>query len=173
MCLYADIHSLLLLWQIWTNSFRLHGNGGWGISKTLHSGIRFQRLQILFPCKQTARMWQMLMGPQVPSVYVLTSDSASVLPPSVWSLESNASGDTWPAIPSARRERCAVLKHGKNVFLHTDTYGSWYFDNFFFFSSIKMVSEHFGHFTLLACMFQSSSLLQSVCFLHYTLLRHI
>lgn len=59
------------------------------------------------------------MGPQIPSVYVLTSDSASVLPPSVWSLESNASGDTWPAIPSARKNDMLYLNI-KNVFVHTD-----------------------------------------------------
>lgn len=46
---------------------------------------------------------------------VLTSDSDSVLLPSAWSLESNASGDTWPAIPSARRERDALWLNIKNV----------------------------------------------------------
>lgn len=50
------------------------------------------------------------------------------------------------------------------------TYGSWYFENWIF-PSIKMAPD-FRHFTLNACMSQTSSLLQSVCFLHSTFEEH-
>lgn len=49
---------------------------------------------------------------------ILTSDSASVLPPSVCSLENSASGDTCPTIPSVEEERRDRVRHTKgNRFL--------------------------------------------------------
>lgn len=51
----------------------------------------------------------------------LTSDSVSVLLPSVCSLESNASGDTCPTIPSEDEEKSKSRNETKRVKKHKNS----------------------------------------------------